>query len=230
LVNTCRGRLAGDLLTPPRTLAQQNALAHNLNNTALNTNVTHDTLNTVQMVKPLHELSTSGVPLTRLKPTQVSAARETGLAFRKAALDRQRLETPSGSRAARPTALSLTNLPASTGAPSLGKPGSHTDSASGPALGAGPRAKAVGPRPSDFGGRGRPSTPSAAAPPASSPPGSPRHTNQLSTPAIVHAVPRSGAEAPNRSFTPQSFDRSGYRGFVPRSGLEIRSQPAPHYQ
>ena len=230
LVNTYRGRLAGDLLVPPRTLAQQNALALNFNNTALNTNVTHNTLNTVQMVKPLHELSASGAPLTRLEPTQVSAARETGLAFRKAAVDRQRLETSSASQATRPTALSLANLPARAAVPSLGKLGSHTDPASRPALGAGPQAKAVGPRLPDFGGPGRASTRSATGPPASAPLGSPRHANQPSTPATVHSVPRSGAEAPNRSFTPQSFDRSEYRGSVPRNGSEIRSQPAPHYQ
>src|SRR5262249_48740692 len=173
LVNTCRGRLAGDLLTPPRTLAQQNALAHNFNNTTLNTNVTNNTLNTVQMVKPLHELSTSGVPLTRLEPTQVNAARETGLAFRKVALERQRLEKPRAPQPARPTALSLANLPASTAAASLGKPGSHNDRASRPALGAGPQAKAVGTRPPDFGGPSRPSTRSATGPPTSSSSGSP---------------------------------------------------------
>jgi hypothetical protein len=182
------------------------------------------------MVKPLHELSTSGVPLTRLEPNQVSAAREIGLAFRNAALERQRLETPRASQAARPTALSVVNLPASVAAPSLGKPGSPTDPVSRPALGAGPQAKAVGPRPPDFGGPGRPSTRSATGPTASRQFGSPRHTNQLSTPATVHSGPRSGAEAPNRAFTPQSFDRSGYRGFVPRNGSEVRSQPAPHYQ
>ena len=82
----------------------------------------------------------------------------------------------------------------------------------------------------DFGGPGRASTRSATSPPASAPLGSPRHANQPSTPATVHSVPRSGAEAPNRSFTPQSFDRSEYRGSVPRNGSEIRSQPAPHYQ
>src|SRR5262249_26286021 len=152
--------------------------------------------------------------LTRLEPTQVNAARETGLALRKAALERQRLEKPSASNAARSTALSLANLPAITAAQSLGKPGSHNDPASRPALGAGPQAKAVGPRLPALGGPGRASTRSATGPPVSAPLGSPRHANQPSTPAIVHSVPRSGAEAPNRSFTPQSFDRSGYRGLV----------------
>jgi hypothetical protein len=116
LAGDYRGRGAGDLARPPRSLAQQNAPVRGFNNG----NLSRGTLNSLQTVRPLNQVASNGVRLANLTPTQTNAARQTAAAFRQASLDRQRLERPASAGAGRPAALSLAHVPSTAAAPGAG--------------------------------------------------------------------------------------------------------------
>jgi hypothetical protein len=116
LARDFRGRTAGNLARPPRTLAQQNALVRNFNNGALD----RRTLNSLQTVRPLSQMAGNGVHLASLTSAQATAARQNTAAFRQVSQDRQRLERSAGAGTGRPSALSLAHVPTQTGARGVG--------------------------------------------------------------------------------------------------------------
>jgi hypothetical protein len=128
LAGDYRARLNGDVPRPPRTLAQQNALAQRFSNGALD----RRTINSLQTVKPLSQMGGSGVHLAKLTPAQANSARQHVAAFSQVSRDRQRLERPAAAGARRPGGLSLAHVPttsASRGNRSAAGPASPSRSA-----------------------------------------------------------------------------------------------------
>jgi uncharacterized membrane protein YgcG len=208
-----RARVAGDLARPPRTFREQNTLVQRFNSTTVNRN----TLNAVQIVRPLSQVSASGGHLARLNTRELDTARQTVSAFRGVSAERQRLERPNHQRTGRPAAaLPLADVPkrpTSAGALQSTRSSLHTDAGHRADASSGTRGETARPQHLSPASEGHRAGGSIASRPATSEFSAPRRFEQLAAPRFEHAAPRSNQALHARSNVTPSF-----------------SHPAPHSQ